>query len=322
MSIRSIDATQLADLQPLIDTYPFKPYRHYRVLPRKRQTAVMLAEIASSAGHADGLALHVTAASEHALIVGRRLAWDSAFFGLPMARLEYAIATRRDLLAEGLAAALERFRADGIQHVSVRADVADIELVAALEDHGFRMMDALVTYTTRPHKEPPNPVREVGHIRDFRAEDGPQLVQIATDAYRDFRGRFHLDPHIPDERCNAFYVEWAQQCLNGAMADTVLVSEGSDGQLLGFLAWRRREPVSSTGGVSVYGGGLGACRSDVPGAYAGLIRAGTVWAHARDGVAECQTQNYNFPTIRIYEAVGAHYVRAEYTLHAWLGEPR
>jgi hypothetical protein len=36
-------------------------------------------------------------------------------------------------------------------------------------------------------------------------------------------------------------------------------------------------------------------------------------------VAECQTQNYNFATIRIYEAVGARYVRAEYTFHASLG---
>jgi hypothetical protein len=99
------------------------------------------------------------------------------------------------------------------------------------------------------------------------------------------------------------------------MADTVLVSEGTGGRLLGFLAFRRREPVSSVGGVPVFGGGLGACRLDMQGAYAGLIRAGTVWAHERDGVAECQTQNYNFPTIRIYEAVGAHYVRAEYTLH-------
>ena len=41
------------------------------------------------------------------------------------------------------------------------------------------------------------------------------------------------------------------------------------------------------------------------------LRAGTVWAHERNGVAECQTQNYNFPVIRVYEAVGAHYVRAE-----------
>ena len=35
--------------------------------------------------------------------------------------------------------------------------------------------------------------------------------------------------------------------------------------------------------------------------------------------AEYQTQNYNFPVIRVYEAAGSHYVRAEFTLHAWRG---
>ena len=103
------------------------------------------------------------------------------------------------------------------------------------------------------------------------------------------------------------------------MADMILVSEGADGRLLGFLAFRPpRAGVVGRRRRRVFGGGLGACRADTPGAYAGLIRAGTVWAHERDGVAECQTQNYNFPTIRIYEAVGAHYVRGEYTLHRWL----
>ncbi|MBV9773463.1 MAG: hypothetical protein JO040_05910, partial [Gemmatimonadetes bacterium] len=122
------------------------------------------------------------------------------------------------------------------------------------------------------------------------------------------------------ERADALYVEWSRQCVSGGMADTVLVSEGPEGRLLGFLAFRRVEPVSTVAGVPVFGSGLGACRRDTPGAYAGLIRAGTVWAHEHGGVSECQTQNHNFPTIRIYEAVGARYARAEYTLHAWLGE--
>ena len=138
-----------------------------------------------------------------------------------------------------------------------------------------------MTYTTRPRKEPPNAVREVGTIRDFRPEDAPALLEIATEAYRGFRGRFHLDPHIPDDRCDAFYVEWAQQCLAR--------HDGRYGAGLRGRRWPsawlpgvpRREPVSSVGGVPVFGGGLGACRADAPGAYAGLIRAGTVWAHDR-----------------------------------------
>lgn len=319
MTRRRLAPADLAAIEPLVNDYPFKPYRHYRVLSRKAQAAVMMAEIAATAAHADGLVVASDNAGHRALAVGRRLAWDSSFFGIPMGRLEYVIGEDPELTRGVVSAALDEWRAAGVRHVSARADVADIPVIGILEAAGFRLMDALVTYTTRPRKEPPRAVREVGAIRELRGDDGDELLQIATSAYKGFRGRFHLDPHIPDERCDAFYVEWARTCLDGTMADTVLVSEGADGKLLGFLAYRQREPVSSIGGVPVYGGGLGACRADVPGAYAGLIRAGTIWAHDRNGVAECQTQNYNFPTIRIYEAVGAHYVRAEYTLHCWLG---
>ena len=159
-------------------------------------------------------------------------------------------------------------------------------------------------------------------IRDFRPGDAdgvgrrspPRPIEASAAAFISTR----TSPTIALTR---FTSSGRDMSVGQTMADTILVSEGTDGQLLGFLAFRRREPVSSVGGVPVFGGGLGACRLDMPGAYAGLIRAGTVWAHERDGVAECQTQNYNFPTIRIYEAVGAHYVRAEYTLHLSLATP-
>ena len=318
MSIRQLSAGDLDLVESAVHAYPYKSYRHYRVFSRKAQSAIMVAEIASTLKHPEGVVLQDTSLATPAIVVARRLAWDTAFFGVPMARIDYVLASTRSSAEAVLAAAAKALGERGVKHVSARVDVQDISTMAALEAQGYRLMDAIVTYTTRPHKEPPNPVREVGRIRDFRPEDGPELVRIAEEAYRGFRGRFHLDPNIANERADALYGEWARQCVAHTMADTILVSEGASGQLLGFLAFRKREPVSSVGGVAVYGGGLGACRIDTPGAYAGLIRAGTVWAHERDGVAECQTQNYNFPTIRIYEAVGAHYVRAEYTLHCWM----
>ena len=319
MTVRQLGPEDLTLIEPFVAAYPFKAYRNYRVLPRKTQTAVMLAEIAATIRHRDGVVLHVSADGELSVVVARALNWDSAFFGIPMARIEYLLTGNRGEVGRTVAVAVASLRARGVHHVSARVDVADIQALTALESNDFRLMDSLVTYTARPWKAPPNAVREVGVIRDFRPQDGEELIRIAADAYRGFRGRFHLDPRLPEQRADAFYAEWARQTVAMTMADTVLVAEGADGKLLGFLGFQRREPVSSVGGVAVFGGGLGACRADAPGAYAGLIRAGTLWAHERDGVAECQTQNYNFPTIRIYEAVGAHYVRAEYTLHAWLG---
>ena len=319
MNVSRVAPGELARIEPLVEAYAFKPFRHYRVLSRKQQTAVMLDEIRQTLEHRSGVVLEAGDGPDRALAVARGLDWDSQFFGVPMGRIEYVVASNPALLPSLLGATLDALSALGVRHVAARVDVADIPVMGGLEGHGFRLMDALVTYTTRPGKEPPNIVREVGTIRPFREADGPALVEIAEVAYRGFRGRFHLDPRLDPSRCDAFYVEWARQCVSGTMADMIFVSEGTDGRVLGFLAFRQREPVSSVGGTPVFGGGLGACRPDVPGAYSGLIRAGTIWAHERGGVAECQTQNYNFPTVRIYEAVGAHYVRAEYTLHHWLG---
>ncbi|MGE3276091.1 MAG: N-acetyltransferase family protein [Vicinamibacterales bacterium] len=322
MTVTRLDPADRDRLSPLIEAYAFKPYRNYRVLSRKAQDAVLAAEIGQTLEHDDGLVFHATEGEAAVAIVYRRLDWDSQFFGVPMGRIEYLLTTTpapRALVDQVLTELVEACREAGVWHLTARADVADLFAVGLLESHGFRMMDSLVTYVTRPGKEPPRDVREVGAIRPFRPEDGPAIIEIAREAYQGFRGRFHLDPNIPDTRSDELYVEWARQCIGSRMADMVLVSEGAEGRVLGFLAFRRREPVSTVGGRAVFGGGLGACRRDTPGAYAGLIHAGTVWAHAHDGVAECQTQNYNFPTVRIYEAVGARYVRADYTLHAWLG---
>jgi len=318
VKLQQLTPADLGSIDPLIVSYPFKPYRHYRVLSRKHQNAVMREEIAETATHANGIVLALGEPDLRAVAVARALDWDTQFFGVPMGRIEHVLRSDAEALPETIGRTVDALRARQVRHVSARVDVEDIELLTALEANGFRLMDALVTYTTRPRKEPPHAVREVGTIREFRPEDAPELLAITEDAYRGYKGRFHLDPQLPNDRADAFYVEWAQQCLSGAMADMIFVATGAEGRLLGYLAFRRREPVSTTGGVLVFGGGLGACRPDALGAYAGLIRTGTVWAHEHDGVAECQTQNYNFPVIRVYEAVGAHYVRAEYTLHRWV----
>ena len=83
---------------------------------------------------------------------------------------------------------------------------------------------------------------------------------------------------------------------------------------------RTIEPVSTVGKTPIRGGGLGACRRDKPGAYAGLLRAATERIHGDGAVTEMQTQIFNFATIRLYESVSTQFVRADYTLHAWLGD--
>jgi hypothetical protein len=317
--LRDADASLLTRL---VARYPYKPYRHYRVWSRARQDAIVQAEIERTRGVAGHQAFVVNDGEAAVVALARPLQWDSDFFGVPMARLDWFLrgpeSTGGDLQA-ALTEAISRLRGSGIRHVTAKVDVADMDFVAALEGAGFRLMDALVTYFTHPHREPPTEVREVGKVRPLEARDVDEVLAITGTAYAGFRGRFHLDPHLPAERTRDFYLEWARQCCAGRMADRVVVADNGHGGLHGWASTRRVEPASSVGGITLWAGSLGACRADHPGAYAGLIRSMAAVNHAAGEVTETQTQNHNIATVRIYDAVGARYVRADYTFHAWLG---
>lgn len=305
----------------LVEAFPFKAYRQYRTYSRREQAEILAAEIGSALAARGECSMAVGDGDLRAAAVARPLPWDSEYFGVPMGRIDVVLASPECAAAERhavVAATCAAARAGGLRHLTARVDVGDLETLAVLEDHGFRTMDALGTYILRRGKDVAREVRSVGPLRPATPSDADAILAITREAYQGYRGRFHLDPHLPRERADRFYEAWASQCLSGAMADVVMVSEDSAGRVIGYLAHRRREPASSIG-TPIYGGGLGACRRDAPGAYASLIRDSALWAHDQGAVAECQTQLANFPVIRVYESVGFHYARAEYTLHAWLG---
>jgi hypothetical protein len=289
-------------LHPFIENYPFNPYRHYRIFNSRVQTSVMTAELAAILPIA-GIDLAQTNQAQ-TLIISRPLSWDSSFFGIPMARIDYIFGGRGPTAAAALDACIAALRTSGIRHVSVRVDVADIEAAMLLEQRGFRLLGGTLTYTARPKNERPRRVRVLGRVRPFQEQDAKAILAIAELAFQDFRGRFHVDPALPRHRVNSFYGEWARRCVTNEMADTILVSEASDRRLLGFVAFQRREPISTISGVPVFGSGLAACRPDSPGAYPGLLHHTVACIHDRNGVAEARTQNHNAAAIAIHEAVG------------------
>jgi hypothetical protein len=322
VNVRDLGAGDAAFIDRLVDRYPFKTYRNYRLLSRRKQSDVMRAELARAAQTAGSVGAVVGDQQNGAVAIARPLAWDSEFFGVPMGRIDYLLRTDEAspvTLRAAVDAALERFRERGIKHVSVKIDVADGDGVAAVEAAGFRLMDALVTYIAHPRRAPMRTVKEVGQIRAFQPSDADQILEITEQAYKGFRGRFQLDPYLPAKRSAEFYLEWARQCIAGVMADRIYVSDAGQGRLIGWASVKRAEPVSSVGGAAISSGSLGACRSDRPGAYAALIGTAAIDNHAAGVLTEAFTQNSNFAMVRVLEAVGAHYARADYTFHAYVG---
>jgi len=298
------------ELYPLVQHYRFNPYRDYRVFSADMQVRILHTELAGFAAQTDAIVNFI--AKPATAIVARPLAWDSAFFQRPMARIDVILgedaAAREAILAD----CLEKLRRASMRHVSMQIDAADIATAVLLERHGFRLTGGTLTYVARPGKDPLKLVRSVGTIRDFRDGDAPEVMAIAQQSLAQMPGRFRMDANLPTDRVDAFYIEWTRRCLAFEMADRVLVSEGRDGRLLGFLAGRWREPVSTDSGVPILSGGLGACRPDVKGAYLGLMHEIVSWTHGKRGVPEAQTQNYNFAAIHVFESIGLRLVRSDY----------
>jgi hypothetical protein len=325
VTVRELAAADAALVDSLVDQYPFKPYRNYRILSRPKQADVMRAEIDRARQTPGSFALIAGDATDCAVAIARPLAWDSEFFGVAMGRIDYVLRSpgaTTECLQHLVSAAIDRFRSADVKHVAVKIDVADVEGVAAVETAGFRLMDALVTYIAHPRRPAVQRVREVGHIRAYEPGDVQQVLAITAEAYKDFQGRFQRDPHLPRSRSAEFYLEWARQCVAGKMADRIYVADDGGGRLIGWASVRRAEPVSTVGGVDVSSGSLGACRPDRPGAYAALIGTAAIDNHADGILTEASTQNFNFAMVRVLEAVGARYARGDYTFHAWIPSTR
>ena len=309
-------------LDALVDAYPFKPYRHYRIASRRVQAEVMRAELAKASQTPGYLVGSAGEGEACAFALIRALAWDSGFFGVPMARLECVLRGASSggfEIEAAIADALTRCRASGVRHVSGRFDAEDGLALVAAERQGFRLMDTLLTYFTHPKGPAPPVVREVGRIRPYEARDADELLEISRDAYAGFDGRFQRDPHLPSDKAAGFYLEWARQCIAGTMAERIRVAEAASGGLIGWAGARRVQPFSSVSGATMWTGSLGACRRDTPGAYVGLIREAASTNHAAGELSETTTPASNVATANIYEACGGHFVRADHTLHAWLG---
>ena len=228
-----------------------------------------------------------------------RSSGTARFFGMPMARLDWFLrgtaSALADLLDGTAGGGLDRLRARG---VSPRDGEGGRRRHGSTwrrsKACGFRLMDALVTYFTHPHREPPTEVQGSGPGAPARS------TATSTRCWRS-----------PRRRMPAFAVGsiWIRTCRRSGPASstwngrvsaalaawriawwwpTTATAAFTGGRAPG--AWSRRRGV---GGITLWAGSLGACRADKPGAYAGLIRSLAAANHAAGEVTETQTQNHN-----------------------------
>ena len=250
------------------------------------------------------------------------LDWDSAYFGLRMARLSIFVASNQSAQVQAIAdklliAALKAASHNGVQHMSLRVDVEDIGLVHALEKHGFRLMDTLVAFAFHEGKNHLPEISLIYDLRLYRPDDYEAVLDIAAVCFKGYPNRFTVDPHLPRDRSQAFYIEWAKNCCKEIMADEILIAERK-GRVIGFLAYRCNPELERHTDVRIMGSGLGGCYPLRHNAFLELMKMLTIRGLAKGDAIDIETQLFNMATIKFCQKLDYSYVRAKHSFHRWL----
>jgi ribosomal protein S18 acetylase RimI-like enzyme len=247
-----------------------------------------------------------------------RLAWDSAFFGMPIARVN--------------AGALDEARAGAVDAWCTREGVACAYFLAAANEpatarcaaaHGFSLVEVRLEFDWLPpafsdHPSHP-PTATAGatdamsaNVREVVPADVPALEAIARSSFTD--SRFYMDGRFPRERCDDFYAHWLREsCRPGGIADAVLVAE-QHGAPVAFLTCQLQEG-GRLGRIGLVGVEAN-CRGRGVGQQ--LVRAAQQW-FLNQGVHSVRvvTQSRNIASQRLYQRCGFLTYTVGLYYHKW-----
>jgi dTDP-4-amino-4,6-dideoxy-D-galactose acyltransferase len=227
------------------------------------------------------------------------LEWDSAFFGVSIAR------ARSDRLDAGAAGALVDWcQMHGVDCLYFLA-ADDNQTHRLLRDNGFKAVDERVTLR-----------RVVGagattasDVRLARAADVPALREIAAVSHRD--SRFYGDARFDRDRCDDLYRTWIERSCSG-WADAVLVAD-REGVPAGYLTIHQRSPGEAAIGLLAVS--LGQQRQGVG---RELIGGALEWANRR-GIERMSvvTQGRNEASLAFYRSAGFTVTASATWYHRW-----
>ena len=232
-----------------------------------------------------------------------RLAWDSEFFGVSIARV-----LRTRVTTDELAAARRWAREASIDCLYLLAEAEDDETVRAAEQNGFSLVDVRVTLDRAVAAAGAFDDAAIG-ARRATPEDLPRLTAIARVSHRNTR--FHRDPRFDPTRADELYAVWIERAVRGEQAGPVWVVDGAAGAS-GYLTLSRDADHASIGLVAMDASARG------QGGGGRLLEAALHWS-AEQGVSRLSvvTQGHQAASMRFYERRGFATRLVQFWYHFW-----
>jgi dTDP-4-amino-4,6-dideoxy-D-galactose acyltransferase len=228
------------------------------------------------------------------------LEWDSAFFGVPIARVDVNGAKPDTLRAVDAEA-----RAQGITCLYGTLEPADETVAYLLQTFGYRLVEVSINYERPGSPYMPRPSLSV--VRPGAPADLPALEPaIGTVAAW---SRYAADPRFGPDAARRMHQAWVERAARGTGDRALFVAHDESG-ITGMATFRRSQvPRIEFVGVTKPGTGV----ADA------LMCALFEWAE-RGPTEAGWTAARNIAVLRYVERWGFRANRTRYVFHRWLDE--
>lgn len=200
---------------------------------------------------------------------------------------------------------------EGYQHISAKVSTSNKRLLNELMAAGFRLVDTHVDYLLDCEKAKTRDLEGDAVVRGYAEADLDALMNIARGSYS--IDRWHSDPCLPDDLCDAYYAEWVRSCAAG-YARHILVIE-DQGEQAGFMTIREAD----NGEASRIDLTAIAAQHRGKGFYHSLVSEAIRWSK-REGYRRmyATTQINNYGSQHTWISHGFNVVASRYILHMGL----
>jgi hypothetical protein len=229
------------------------------------------------------------------------LAWDSEFFGVPIARAELTGATD-----EVLRAIEAEARAEGVACLYGSLDPSDEAVGYLVQTFGYRLVEVAITFDrpAMPFTPKPSPTK----VRRGKPDDLPDL-EPAIKTLAPW-SRFAADPRFGTDAARRMHEAWMERAARDTDDERALYVAYDDDGITGMATFVRTPvPRVDTKGVTKLG----------TGAADALMVALFDWAGGGPTQAgPCAARN--IAPLRYLERCGFRVCRTRYLFHRWLDE--
>lgn len=231
------------------------------------------------------------------------LDWDSRFFEFKTAEI-----LLQQLDQASLTKVLDDMRNDGVRLAYWPAkNQADFDI----EQLGGNLIDKKVTFIAGLKSLGSDHFIPTDRVEKYQS-DMPEETLLDLAVQAGHFSRFARDPQFPREKFIVLYHEWIHNCLNGKMADEILVIR-EDADLIGMITVQNKSGLGDIGLIAV--------KEAFRGRYYGemLVRAAQQWFIDHNIMTgQVVTQRDNRAACSLYEKCDYHLKHTDYIYHFWL----